>query len=286
MDVRIPVVGIALEMLPRVFDLFVQERQDLDRAQGGLGIGLAIVRSLVEAHGGAVRVQSAGKGCGATFTVTLPLATSATPTRPLDPPTGPAAATPGSRILLVDDNQDAAMVLADSLRHDCRRRARSASPCRCGRAGRRDRGRVGVAEVASGSVTVNVAPQPFPAWTAPRRRVLDQTSDDGQSDPEAALRAIEILALLHEQVEHPWPASRARCPTGIRHVHLDGVSHALRSNAMVPPGSVYLAALFSRFANTWPRRAASPSTSSRRQSRPAAYGVAPLSRGWRSRWPS
>jgi len=108
--------GIALEMLPRVFDLFMQERQDLDRAQGGLGIGLAIVRSLVEAHGGAVRVQSAGKGCGATFTVTLPLATSATSTRPIDPPTAPAAATPGSRILLVDDNHDAAMVLADSLR--------------------------------------------------------------------------------------------------------------------------------------------------------------------------
>jgi signal transduction histidine kinase len=108
--------GITAEMLPRVFDLFVQDRQDLGRAQGGLGIGLAIVRSLVEAHGGAVRAQSAGKEQGATFTVTLPLATSEAPLRSVDPPVGPVAATQGSHILLVDDNQDAATVLADSLR--------------------------------------------------------------------------------------------------------------------------------------------------------------------------
>jgi len=108
--------GIAPEMLPRVFDLFVQERQDLGRAQGGLGIGLAIVRSLVDAHGGTVRAQSPGKGRGATFTVTLPLAVLAAPVRAVDPATATVAALPGSRILLVDDNQDAATLLADALR--------------------------------------------------------------------------------------------------------------------------------------------------------------------------
>jgi signal transduction histidine kinase len=107
--------GIAPEMLPRVFDLFVQERQDLGRAQGGLGIGLAIVRSLVQAHGGTVEVASDGKDSGATFTVTLPVATSARSTR-RTPDVAKAASTTGSRILLVDDNEDAATLLADSLR--------------------------------------------------------------------------------------------------------------------------------------------------------------------------
>ena len=108
--------GIALEMLPRVFDLFVQERQDLGRAQGGLGIGLAIVRSLVEAHGGAVRAQSAGQGRGATFTVTLPWRSRRCRLSRSIPRRPRSSTTPGSRILLVDDNQDAATVLGDSLR--------------------------------------------------------------------------------------------------------------------------------------------------------------------------
>jgi CheY-like chemotaxis protein/two-component sensor histidine kinase len=107
--------GIAPETLPRVFDLFVQERQALERAQGGLGIGLAIVRSLVQIHGGTVQAESPGKGKGSTFTVTLP---AADPTRQAavaaEAPTRVAAA--GHRLLLVDDNEDAAMLLADSLR--------------------------------------------------------------------------------------------------------------------------------------------------------------------------
>jgi CheY-like chemotaxis protein/two-component sensor histidine kinase len=107
--------GIAPETLPRIFELFVQERQAPERAQGGLGIGLAIVRSLVQAHRGTVQVESPGKGKGSTFTVTLPIADA---TQPL-----PAAPAPpsrvggaGHRLLLVDDNEDAAMLLADSLR--------------------------------------------------------------------------------------------------------------------------------------------------------------------------
>ncbi|MBS1816818.1 MAG: response regulator [Acidobacteria bacterium] len=107
--------GISPEMLPRVFELFAQERQDLERSGGGLGIGLAIVRSLVQAHGGSVHVSSGGKGRGSTFTVTLPAGVGAalsTPTATI----GPAAPSSGYRILVVDDNEDAAVLLADSLR--------------------------------------------------------------------------------------------------------------------------------------------------------------------------
>jgi CheY-like chemotaxis protein len=108
--------GIAPEMLPHVFDLFVQERQDSHRAQGGLGIGLAIVRSLVEAHAGSVSATSAGKGAGSTFTVRLPAHTPAHAA-----PGSARAATPivahgRSRVLVVDDNEHGAELLADSLR--------------------------------------------------------------------------------------------------------------------------------------------------------------------------
>ena len=70
-------IGIAPEMLPRVFDLFVQERQTLERSQGGLGLGLTIVRSLVQMHGGTVSAHSEGLGRGAEFVVRLPIAVSA-----------------------------------------------------------------------------------------------------------------------------------------------------------------------------------------------------------------
>jgi CheY-like chemotaxis protein/two-component sensor histidine kinase len=107
--------GIAPETLPHIFELFVQERQALERPQGGLGIGLAIVRSLVQAHGGTVRAESPGKGRGATFTVRLPAADATQPTRPVEDMPSPVAAA-GHRLLVVDDNEDAATLLADSLR--------------------------------------------------------------------------------------------------------------------------------------------------------------------------
>ncbi len=114
-------MGIAPEMLPRVFDMFVQERQALDRSQGGLGLGLTIVRSLVELHGGRVDARSDGLGHGSTFTVRLPSALSRqeplplrsalASSRPVEAPSADA-----TRILVVDDNEDAAELLADSLR--------------------------------------------------------------------------------------------------------------------------------------------------------------------------
>ena len=108
--------GIAPEMLPQVFDLFVQERQGSHRAQGGLGIGLAIVRSLVEAHAGSVAATSAGKGAGSTFTVRLPASNAAEATDTTNRTVPSFVAQQGARVLVVDDNEHGAELLGDSLR--------------------------------------------------------------------------------------------------------------------------------------------------------------------------
>jgi CheY-like chemotaxis protein len=98
--------GMPPEVLEHIFDLFYQAPQDSDRARGGLGLGLAIVRSLVEMHGGTVAATSGGAGQGSRFVVRLP--TIAAP-RASEDPQGPAALPTGKgRILLVDDNHDAA----------------------------------------------------------------------------------------------------------------------------------------------------------------------------------
>jgi signal transduction histidine kinase/ActR/RegA family two-component response regulator len=105
--------GMPEEVLAHVFDLFYQAPQDTDRARGGLGLGLAIVRSLVEMHGGTVQGSSGGSGQGSTFVVRLP---TILPPAGRDPATGPDAEKNGQgRILLVDDNQDAADTAASLL---------------------------------------------------------------------------------------------------------------------------------------------------------------------------
>jgi signal transduction histidine kinase len=103
-------MGIVSELQPFIFDLFTQGLQSLDRAQGGLGIGLTLVRSLVEMHGGTVRVHSDGIGLGSTFTVLLPLSAAAAmaPAMPLPPLPSPRPL----QILLVEDNLDAAETLS------------------------------------------------------------------------------------------------------------------------------------------------------------------------------
>lgn len=111
-------VGIPPEMLPRVFDMFSQVDHTIDQAQGGLGIGLTLVRSLVELHGGTVSAQSAGRGDGAEFVVRLPLCEAAaahrSSERPLDGEDARAAAP--RRLLVVDDNRESADSLAMFLR--------------------------------------------------------------------------------------------------------------------------------------------------------------------------
>jgi PAS domain S-box-containing protein len=105
-------IGIPTELLGRVFDIFMQVDQSLERAQGGLGIGLSLVKRLVEMHGGTVEARSRGAGAGSEFVVRLPTAQKSTAlTEPLadnDVRTPPRS----HRILVVDDNRDAAASLA------------------------------------------------------------------------------------------------------------------------------------------------------------------------------
>ena len=111
-------VGIAPEMLPRVFDVFVQEGQTLARSRGGLGLGLAIARSLVTQHGGTIAAESDGPGRGSTFIIRLPhVSAPATLAMPLNAPTvaDAAGAAVPRRVLVVDDNVDAAELLAEVL---------------------------------------------------------------------------------------------------------------------------------------------------------------------------
>jgi signal transduction histidine kinase/ActR/RegA family two-component response regulator len=107
--------GIAPELLPMVFDLFVQGERTLDRSQGGLGIGLALVRRLVEMHGGCIAVRSRGAGQGTTVELRLPRGDP----QALSPPVATVAERPvPRRVLVVDDNVDAADSLALVLRTD------------------------------------------------------------------------------------------------------------------------------------------------------------------------
>jgi CheY-like chemotaxis protein len=109
-------IGIAPDLLPRVFDLFVQGDRSLARSQGGLGVGLTLVRRLVEMHGGRVTAQSAGPNLGSEFVACLPALPQPRPDKsPLGADVAPAAG-PSLRVLVVDDNVDAADGLALLLR--------------------------------------------------------------------------------------------------------------------------------------------------------------------------
>jgi signal transduction histidine kinase len=103
-------VGMAPDLVPQVFDVFVQGNSTLDRAQGGLGIGLALVRRLVELHGGTVYAESDGPGEGSTFTVQLPCIEHATETTKVVPMDTSEQAKPA--VLLVEDNDDGREMMA------------------------------------------------------------------------------------------------------------------------------------------------------------------------------
>ena len=143
-SVRDEGIGMDRELTGRVFDLFTQAERSSDRSQGGLGLGLALVRNLVELHGGMVSCSSPGPGKGSTFVITLPLLRDEAPPEAAAAPAAAPADSPGPlKVLVVDDNVDAAETLGLLLaayghevviEHDSLRaldRARSVAPDVC-----------------------------------------------------------------------------------------------------------------------------------------------------------
>jgi signal transduction histidine kinase/CheY-like chemotaxis protein len=108
-------IGLTREFLPHVFEPFTQSERGADRAAGGLGLGLALVRRIVELHGGRVLAESPGAGRGATFTVRLPLRRNGEAADDEGAAAGPAPAAP-LRVLVVDDSRDTRESLAEWLR--------------------------------------------------------------------------------------------------------------------------------------------------------------------------
>lgn len=117
-------IGISADMLPRIFDLFAQAQQPPDRTAGGLGLGLPIVRSLVELHGGTVAAHSEGLGRGTELVIELPLiARAAAAARPVAPQVPVVASAVAHKILVVDDNRlvaDFTAIALSRLGHDVR----------------------------------------------------------------------------------------------------------------------------------------------------------------------
>ena len=111
-------VGIAPEILPQLFDMFMQVESSTDRSQGGLGIGLTLVRRLVEMHGGKIEARSAGLGKGSEFLVRLPALAEPAPESAQNPPEASSASSAkgARRMLVVDDNVDSAESMALVLR--------------------------------------------------------------------------------------------------------------------------------------------------------------------------
>jgi two-component system, chemotaxis family, CheB/CheR fusion protein len=105
-------IGIAAEQLARIFEMFTQVDTVLERSRDGLGLGLTLVKTLVELHEGTIEARSAGLGQGSEFVVRLPLLSGPLPPPSQEPPGVKPGATAQRRVLVVDDNRDSAVSLA------------------------------------------------------------------------------------------------------------------------------------------------------------------------------
>jgi len=115
-SVRDTGIGLAPEVREQVFELFFQGKRSIDRAEGGLGIGLALVKNIVELHGGSVHAHSEGRGLGSEFVVRLPLCSAVLTQAPSEPAPATLPGVAPQRVLLVDDNADGADTLGRLLR--------------------------------------------------------------------------------------------------------------------------------------------------------------------------
>jgi len=116
-------IGIAAKQLPRIFEMFTQLDASLEKSQGGLGIGLTLARRLVELHGGSIQAHSDGPGMGSEFSVRLPLVNEGSAAHAPEVDDAPPATKSPLRMLIVDDNRDAADSLSEMLKmmgHDTR----------------------------------------------------------------------------------------------------------------------------------------------------------------------
>ncbi len=109
-------IGIPKDMVPKIFDMFTQVDRSLEKSQGGLGIGLSLVKRLVEMHAGNVAAHSEGQGQGSEFVVRLPIEKASSPKRNVEDKAKVSSASSRRRILVADDNKDAATTLAMMLR--------------------------------------------------------------------------------------------------------------------------------------------------------------------------
>ncbi|WP_363506201.1 response regulator [Burkholderia sp. LMU1-1-1.1] len=112
LSVRDTGVGISADLLPHVFDVFVQGSSTLDRAQGGLGIGLSLVRRLTELHGGSIEAESKGPGGGSTFTLRMPRIEHQAAPAPAPAPAAQERAHGKPSVLLIEDNEDGREMMA------------------------------------------------------------------------------------------------------------------------------------------------------------------------------
>ncbi len=194
-------IGIAPELVPRIFDLFVQGERGLDRREGGLGLGLAVARTLVELHGGRIEASSEGPERGSTFTVRLPAV-------PAPPP--PAAATERQdarrdsrvgRVLVVDDNTDALDMLVAMLRESGVEAFGAATPREAVRIATRVRPQAAVLDIGLPDMNGFDLGRALRAQMAGAPLRLVALTGYGQPQDEAAARAAGFDAFFVKPVD-------------------------------------------------------------------------------------